>query len=57
MSKLIESLKRLYQAGKITENKIRNLRETETLTWTEIEYILGRSVSPELPNMIPEEVD
>lgn len=40
MSKLIESLKRLYRDGKTTRKKIEQLWETGTITQEEMEYIL-----------------
>lgn len=40
MSTLIESLRRLLLSGRTTEQKIRQLQETGTITQAEMEYIL-----------------
>ncbi|MDO5330995.1 MAG: XkdX family protein [Bacillota bacterium] len=40
MRTLIESLKRLYQSGKTTEKKIRQMHETGVITLEELEYII-----------------
>ena len=41
MSTLVKSLKRLYEKGKITEEKIRAMVETEEITAEDYEYITG----------------
>ena len=38
---LIESLRRLYNAGRTAEKKIRQMQEAGTITQEEMEYILG----------------
>lgn len=40
MSKFVESLKRLYVCGKLTETKITNLLKENTITKDEYDYIV-----------------
>lgn len=41
MSKLVESLKRLYQAEKITYQKLSAMKTSGTITQEEYDYITG----------------
>ncbi len=41
MSTLVKSLKRLYEKGKVTEEKIRAMVETEEITAEDHEFITG----------------
>lgn len=38
-STLVESLKRLYQRGKVTDEKLQSMVEKETITQEEFNYI------------------
>lgn len=42
MRAFVESLKRLYQAGKVTEDKIFSLENEGKITYEESMYITGR---------------
>ena len=41
MSRFVESLKRLYKAGKITDKKVAELLTEGKITEEEYEYIIG----------------
>lgn len=41
MSTLVQSLKRLYSIGKVTEVKIRSMELERKITIEELNYILG----------------
>ena len=42
MNQLIESLKRLYENNKITENKVTEMCKKGTISETDKKYILGK---------------
>lgn len=41
MCTLVESLKRLYQRGKVTNEKLASMRTDEKITAEELTYIIG----------------
>lgn len=41
MSTFVKSLKRLYQAGRITDVRVTELREDNKISQEEYEYIIG----------------
>ena len=40
-STLVESLKRLYQKGRVTDEKLQSMAEKETITQEELDYIIA----------------
>ena len=42
MRQLVESLKRLYEGGKITQNKILEMHHNKVLSDDEMNYILSK---------------
>lgn len=42
MSSLVESLARLFKAGKITETQVKRMLTTKKLTQEEYEYIISK---------------
>lgn len=43
MTQLIESLKRLYKNGKISEEKLQSMLQKNTITQYEYQYITGKA--------------
>ena len=41
MSTFVESLKRLYKAGKVTQKKLKELVKKGTITQADYDYIVG----------------
>ncbi len=41
MTQLVESLKRLYEKGKISEEKLQSMIQKSTITDYEYKYIIG----------------